>query len=83
VNNYPVTYVDHKISLGFLLGVKGKIYKGITWGATLGAGFSPTFLYLTNEKFFDPDNNGVRRYSNSFTMEHLNVLCHIFLGYRF
>ena len=83
VNNYPVTYVDHKISLGFLVGFKGKIYKGITWGVTLGTGFSPKFLYLSYEKHFDPGKNGIRRYSNSFSLEHLNILCHIFLGYRF
>jgi hypothetical protein len=83
INNYPITYSNHKISLGMLAGLKGRFLHNFTYGMFLGGGFSPSFLYLTHEKHFDPKKNTLKRYTTSFTPEHLSILCHAFIGYRF
>ena len=78
----PVSERYYKISLGAIFGYKLRLSNRVTMDLSLGSGFSPSFLYLKKEKYFDSSKNNFRRATPSLTPFHLSFISHITLGYQ-
>ncbi len=86
-NNVLLSRREHKLSIGALFGMKGKLFKSLSWEVTTGIGGSPSFLYTYhsvtsqgNEKGeVGPDEGdwGIGY------LNHLSLLGHIGIGYKF
>jgi hypothetical protein len=74
---------DHKISLGLIAGYKGRLFRTITWKISAGAGFSPTFLYFRNVKYYSDITSSTEKVSKGLVLYHLSFLGQLGIGYRF
>jgi len=81
----------HKISIGALLGMKGKLFKSFTWELTVGAGFSPPPLYFSKSEGtlrtesgpVGPVESEAGHMLPGGYFYHLSLLGHISIGYSF
>lgn len=90
-NNVVLSERTHKISIGALLGMKGKLFKSFTWELTVGAGFSPPPLYFSKSEGtlrtesgpVGPVESEAGHMLPGGYFYHLSLLGHISIGYSF
>jgi hypothetical protein len=86
-NKVPISLVDHKISIGFLTGVKIELSEIVCLNFTGGLGGSLPFMYFRNEKHFNEEDNRVitlKKANGIFSSEqHVSLIGHVSLGFRF